>query len=165
MGSSWTKGGTHVPCTGRQILYHSATRETPHLHSKWHILVSDDGKEWTLFCVSDPRLYFISFNPHIDLVKHVLLFPWEGLSNLLRSQTVHGKPKVRTQVGFTANPELFSLHISNNKGQIIMKSLHIFASLSLFVKFLFIYLLVAPQSMWDLSFSTRDWTCVLCIRR
>ena len=50
------------------------TRETLHLHSEWHILVSDDRKERTLFCVSDPGLYFNSFNPHIDLLRHVLLF-------------------------------------------------------------------------------------------
>ena len=53
----------------------------------------------------------------------------EGLSNLLRSQTVHCRPKVHTQVGFTANPELFSLHISNNKGQIILAYLCLLISL------------------------------------
>ena len=28
VGSSWTRGQTHVSCIGRQILYHLATRET-----------------------------------------------------------------------------------------------------------------------------------------
>ena len=27
--SSWTRGSTHVPCTGRQILHHWTTREVP----------------------------------------------------------------------------------------------------------------------------------------
>ena len=29
MGSSWTRDQTHVPCVGRQILNHCATREVP----------------------------------------------------------------------------------------------------------------------------------------
>ena len=29
VGSSWIRDGTHVSCSGRQILYHWATREAP----------------------------------------------------------------------------------------------------------------------------------------
>ena len=31
MGSSWTRGQTHVPCVGRHILNHWTTREVPSL--------------------------------------------------------------------------------------------------------------------------------------
>ena len=33
VGSSWTRARTHVPCIGKQILNHCATREAPNLFS------------------------------------------------------------------------------------------------------------------------------------
>ena len=36
VGSSWTRARTRVPCIGRQILNHCATREAPRCYFKWN---------------------------------------------------------------------------------------------------------------------------------
>ena len=42
--SSWTRDRTRVPCIGRRILNHSATREVPDLPSLWHLFFIDAKK-------------------------------------------------------------------------------------------------------------------------
>ena len=48
-----TRGGTHVPCIGRQILNHWSTREVPQLlfSSEFLILAVLPGVKWYLIVV------------------------------------------------------------------------------------------------------------------
>ena len=49
MGSSWTRAQTHVPCTGRQILNHCATREVPtvqYLYILWMQKKKRETEKW-----------------------------------------------------------------------------------------------------------------------
>ena len=40
VGTSQIRDGIHVSCTGRQILYHWTTRDTPHINFKSTLLIS-----------------------------------------------------------------------------------------------------------------------------
>ena len=45
MGSSWTRAWTPVPCIGRRILNHCATREVRYSYSLWEIILLKQREE------------------------------------------------------------------------------------------------------------------------
>ena len=49
VGTSQIRDGIHVPCIGRQILYHGAARGAPHLNFKSTLLISKICMEIYIF--------------------------------------------------------------------------------------------------------------------
>ena len=68
VGSSQTRARTRVPCTGRQILNHCATREAQ-IFQCFYIL-SLVNKRWLSTCATPPSL-----SPNIQLWKRIKFLP------------------------------------------------------------------------------------------
>ena len=100
VGSSWTRDGTHVPCIGRRILNHYATKEVPaylfyiqqFVSANPKLLIypppplSPFGKHKFVFCVGESVfvLYISSFVSHFRF--HILMISYDichSLSDLL----------------------------------------------------------------------------------
>ena len=66
VGSSWARARTHVPCIGRQILNHCATREAPRglldcqAHSRISGLAACVGPQSMHFCLFEVQILRIS---------------------------------------------------------------------------------------------------------
>ena len=82
VGSSWTRAQTRVPCIGRRILNHCATREALVIVFKF---IKPDSK------ITDWNLFISLFNTHSSIITSVCIFlntvekqlsPW-GAYNLM----------------------------------------------------------------------------------